>query len=65
MDDLFSNDALQGKTLTRTDVEALIGSPRTLMDCGLEDADLSNLNLTGWKFERCNWRRSDLKHAKL
>jgi len=66
MDDLFASQPIAGATLARSDIESLIGSaPRTLVDCDLEEADLSGLDLTRWRFERCNLRRSDLTGAKL
>ena len=66
MDDLFASQPIAGATLARSDIERLIGSaPRTLVDCDLEEADLSGLDLTRWRFERCNLRRSALAGAKL
>ncbi len=66
MDDLFASQPIAGATLARSDIERLIGKgPRTLIDCDLDEADLSGLDLTRWRFERCNLRRSDLAGAKL
>lgn len=66
MDDLFASQPIAGATLVRSDIERLIGrTPRTLIDCDVEEADLSGLDLTRWRFERCNLRRSDLAGAKL
>ncbi|MBS0474585.1 MAG: pentapeptide repeat-containing protein, partial [Proteobacteria bacterium] len=66
MDDLFASQPIAGATLARSDIERLIGKGRrTLIDCDLEEADLSGLDLTRWRFERCNLRRSDLAGAKL
>ena len=66
MDDLFASQPIAGATLARSDIERLIGKvPRTLIDCDLEEADLSGLDLTRWRFERCNLRRSDLAGAML
>ena len=66
MDDLFASQPIAGATLARSDIERLIGKvPRTLIDCDLEEADLSGLDLTRWRFERCNLRSSDLAGAKL
>ena len=66
MDDLFASQPIAGATLARSDIARLIGrTPRTLIDCDLEEADLSGLDLTRWRFERCNLRRSDLARAKL
>jgi uncharacterized protein YjbI with pentapeptide repeats len=66
MDDLFTSLPISGTTLSRSDVERLIGSaPRTLVDCDLEEANLSGLDLTRWRFERCNLRRSDFAGSRL
>ncbi len=66
MDDLFSPRGLTGRTLTRSDLIPLAGGPpQVLVDCDLEEADLSGLDLTGWRFERCNLRKADCSAAKL
>ncbi|MGH6782544.1 MAG: pentapeptide repeat-containing protein, partial [Sphingomonadaceae bacterium] len=66
MDDLFADRALSGRTLARSDVEALAASGAVhLVDCDLEDSDLSGLTLTGWTFERCNLRRVKFASANL
>ena len=44
MDDLFASQPTTGAT------------PRTLVDCDLEEADLSGLDLTCWRFERTVWQ---------
>jgi fluoroquinolone resistance protein len=65
-DDLFSPRGLSGRTLTRTDLAPLAGgTPQTVTDCDLEEADLSALDLTGWRFERCNLRKADCSGTKL
>lgn len=65
MDDLFSDRALRGKTLGRSDLARLAGTPQSLIDCDLDEVDLSGLDLTGWHFERCSLRRGDLGRARL
>ncbi|WP_029624700.1 pentapeptide repeat-containing protein [Sphingomonas sp. KC8] len=67
MEDLFADRAIRAKTLSRSDVEILsiAGSPSEIVDCDLEEADLSDLNLTGWTFERCNMRRTKFTGARL
>eukprot|EP01037_Dinobryon_pediforme_P017544 gene17544-17747_t len=39
--------------------------PWLLRDCDLAEADVSGLDLTGWRFERCDMRRIDLSGARL
>ena len=66
MDDFFAAQPVASATLARSDIERLIGKvPRTLIDCDLEEADISGLDLTHWRFERCNLRRSDLRGQSL
>ncbi len=65
MDDLFSDRTVRSQNLTRVDIEPLLGSPQTLIDCDVEEADLSGLDLTGWKFERCNLRRANVSRSRL
>ena len=67
MDQQISANARCGETLDRAAVAALAasGAPVHLIDCDLEGADLSDLDLTGWQFERCNLRRTDLAGAQL
>ena len=66
MDDLSATQATTGVTLSRADVERLIGpAPQTLVDCDLEEADISGLDLSRWRFERCNLRRSNLPGSRL
>jgi len=66
MDDLFSPRGLSGRSLTRSDLVPLAGgSPQSVVDCDLEEANLSGLDLTGWRFERCNLRKADCSGTKL
>ena len=66
MDDLFTPRGFSGRTLVRSDLAPLAGgAPQVLVDCDLEDADLSGLDLTGWRFERCNLRKADCSGTKL
>ena len=66
MDDLFSEGGLAGRVLSRRDLAPLGGgSPQTVTDCDLEEADVSGLDLTGWQFERCNLRRTSFADSRL
>lgn len=71
MDDLFSKlsagpATLQSATLTRADIDRLTGGfPAHLIECDLEEADLSGLDLSHWRFERCNLRHADFSSARL
>src|SRR5262249_37591481 len=58
VDDLFADRTIRNRTMTRVAVQAL-SDPQTLIGCDLEDADLSRLDLSGWRFEQCNLRRTD------
>ena len=61
MDDLFSPRGLSGRMLARSDLASLAGgAPQVVVDCDLEEADVAGLDLTGWRFERCNLRKADL-----
>lgn len=54
------------RTLKRADLVALDGTGKHhLIDCDLDEADLARLDLTGWSFERCSLRHTDLSGAKL
>jgi uncharacterized protein YjbI with pentapeptide repeats len=66
-DDLFAAPVIDGKSLTRADIEPLVARrlPVHLIDCDLEQADLSKLDLTGWTFERCTIRRTDFSRSTL
>ena len=65
MDDLFSDRTVRGKNLARADLERIVGFPQMLVDCDLEQADLSGLDFSHWRFERCNLRRVDVSRAKF
>lgn len=65
MDDLFAQGRLHGRTLGRNDIASFCGRPQVVIECVLEEADVSGLDLTGWRFERCNLRRSNLSGARL
>jgi len=58
----ISDNTLHGRTLARADLAALTKgqTPSRLIECEFGEEDLSDLDLTGWSFERC-----DLRHAKL
>lgn len=66
MDNLFAPPGLVGRTLGRADLAPLCAGPtQVVIDCYLEEADLSGLDLTRWRFERCNLRRSDFAGSRL
>ncbi len=66
MDDLFADRSITEQTLSRRDIAALAGGlPHHLIDCDLDEADLSGLDLSRWIFERCQLRRTDVTGAKL
>lgn len=65
MDDLFADSAVRGQQLDRRAIERLAGAPQKLVDCDLEAADLSRLDLSDWTFERCSFRKTDLAGAAL
>ena len=66
MDDLFADRTISEQTLGRADIAPLVGGlPHHLVDCDLDEADLSGLDLSRWTFERCQLRRTDLTGAKL
>jgi uncharacterized protein YjbI with pentapeptide repeats len=57
---------LADRTLSRTDVAPLAGGDAvTLTNCVLDEANLRDLDLTGWRFERCSLSRTDLAAATL
>lgn len=55
---------VRDQTLTRDDIAAFKGAV-ALIDCDLEEVDLSQLDLTGWRFERCIVRRTSFAGSKL
>ncbi|MEP2493570.1 MAG: pentapeptide repeat-containing protein, partial [Parasphingorhabdus sp.] len=67
MTDLFSDDRIREQVLSRDDILRLASKsqPACLVDCDLEDADLADVDLIGWEFERCNLRRVDFSGATL
>lgn len=67
MNSLPAAQTLHEHTLSRAEVAAMAatGQPHALIDCDLEEADLSKLDLCGWVFERCNLRRTNLSEARL
>lgn len=66
MDDLFADRSLSEQTLGRADIAPLAkGLPAHLIDCDLDEADLSGLDMSRWIFERCQIRRTDFTGAKL
>jgi fluoroquinolone resistance protein len=62
-----ASSPLAGQTLVRSDLERLSGpaGPHHLVDCDIDGADLSGLDLSHWTFDRCTVRRSDFTGARL
>jgi fluoroquinolone resistance protein len=60
-------DIIRDETLARADVERLIAAERRfrLLECTLEDVDLSRLSLADWTFERTILKRAKLTGARL
>ena len=60
---------IDGQTLSRSDLVALLksaaGADLVLETCILDEADLSNLDLNGLKFERCSFKGTDFTGAQL
>lgn len=58
---------LTGLHPTRAEIARLCaeGQPVTLVICDLEALDLSDLDLTGWCFDRCNLKRASFNRAVL
>lgn len=56
----------KGRTLMRSHLAPLAGgSPQVLLDFAREEVDLSGLDLTGRRFERCNRRKAGCSETKL
>lgn len=62
--DLFPEREIRNQALTRADLESLTGA-FILVDCDLEEADLSGLAMMDWRFERCQIRRTRFSSAQL
>ena len=60
---------IEGITLARADVVALSSTVGTgsvhAVNCDFNETDLSDLDLVGWRFERCSLRRADLAKSNL
>ncbi|NKJ44183.1 uncharacterized protein YjbI with pentapeptide repeats [Novosphingobium sp. SG720] len=60
---------VEGATLARADILALMpangAGTVNLVACDLGEADLADLDLGGWRFERCSLRSADLTGANL
>lgn len=56
-----------GGSLSRADITALAAEklPIGLFTCNLEEADLSNVDMTGWRFEDCILKRANFTGAML
>ena len=54
------------RTLARAHLAPLAGGDAvTLINCTLDDAKLRDLDLTGWRFERCSLSKTDFATATL
>jgi fluoroquinolone resistance protein len=55
------------QTLDRAAIAAIIkaGAPAQLVSCELDEADLSRLDFTGWSFDKCSFKRTNLTGATL
>lgn len=57
---------IEDRTLTRDDIAGLTGDdPVRLLGCSLDAVGLSDLEFTGWVFERCSLARTDFGKAEL
>ena len=57
---------LSDRTLSRTDLAPLAGGDAvTLTSCTLDEASLRDLDLSGWRFERCSLGRTDFGGVSL
>lgn len=57
---------LSDRTLSRADLAPLAGGEAvTVANCNLDGADLRDLDLTGWRFERCSLALTDFADATL
>ena len=57
---------LTDRTLSRADLAPLAGGDAvTLINCTLDEANLRDLDLTGWRFERCSLTKTDFATATL
>ena len=65
MDDLFAERVLSHRTLTRSELLALAGTPHAVLDCEIAGIDLSDLDLSQWSFEKCRLRGTNFHGAKL
>jgi fluoroquinolone resistance protein len=65
MDNDVPHHRITGRTLTRSSVESAIAAATKqvrIIECDLEGADLSRLDVTGFVFDRCNLIEADLAH---
>ena len=55
------------RTLDRAAIAAIIkaGGPAQLVSCVLDEADLSRLDLSGWSFDKCSLKRTNLTGSNL
>ena len=57
--------AIHDQSLRREDVEALGAGPHRLVDCDMSGADLSDLEMADWTFERCDLREANFSSAQF
>lgn len=58
---------IDGGSPSRSDIAALAaaGRPICLLNCAMEEVDLSNIDMTGWRFEACVLKRANFTGATL
>jgi uncharacterized protein YjbI with pentapeptide repeats len=65
MADDVPHHRITGRTLTRAGVESAIAAATRqvrLIECDLQEVDLSRLDVSGFVFDRCNLIEADLSH---
>jgi fluoroquinolone resistance protein len=65
----MTQEKVENRTLDRDDMAALARVHASagvhLIECDLDEAELSELDLAGWRFERCTLRRAEFTKARL
>lgn len=58
---------IHGGAPSRTEIAAMVAKkqPMRLLNCDLDEVDLSNLDMTGWCFEGCILKRTNFTGATL
>ena len=65
--DPTSRTRIERKSLSSAEVAVIAAdrAPVLLVDCDLEDADLSRIDMTDWRFEHCVLKRANLTGVAL